>query len=355
MTETDNIIIDTTARIFSELGDPQTLNNASDDTWQRPLWTALEDSGLTRAWVPEDQGGAGAEITDGFDILVTAGRYAVAVPLAETLLAGWLLAKAGIMMPDGPLSVAMGNADNPFRINSDGSLSGTAKVVPFAGDVDHFTVLTDKGVALVKAPDCTIETGVNMAGDAMSDVTFDGVKPTTVAIIPGGFDIKDLMLMGAAIRSAQMAGGLQAILDLAVDYAKERIAFGRPISKFQAVQHNLARLGGETAVAVAAAGSAADAIAKAEGANAHQFDQAVFLEVAAAKIRTGEAVGDGTAIAHQTFGAIGFTSEHVLQRHTRRLWAWRDDYGSESEWAVRLGEMIAANGADELWPLIASR
>ena len=80
MTETDNIIIDTTARIFSELGDPQTLNNASDDTWQRPLWTALEDSGLTRAWVPEDQGGAGAEITDGFDILVTAGRYAVAVP-----------------------------------------------------------------------------------------------------------------------------------------------------------------------------------------------------------------------------------------------------------------------------------
>ena len=153
MIETDNIIIDTTARIFSELGDPQTLNNASDDTWQRPLWTALEDSGLTRAWVPEDQGGAGAEITDGFDILVTAGRYAVAVPLAETLLAGWLLAKAGIMMPDGPLSVAMGNADNPFRINSDGSLSGTAKVVPFAGDVDHFTVLTDKGVALVKAPD----------------------------------------------------------------------------------------------------------------------------------------------------------------------------------------------------------
>ena len=114
-------------------------------------------------------------------------------------------------------------------------------------------------------------------------------------------------------------------------------------------------MGGETAVAVAAAGSAANAIAKAEGANAHQFDQAVFLEVAAAKIRTGEAVGDGTAIAHQTFGAIGFTSEHVLQRHTRRLWAWRDDYGSESEWAVRLGEMIAANGADELWPLIASR
>jgi acyl-CoA dehydrogenase len=317
------------------------------------LWTALEDSGLSRAWVPEDQGGAGAEFTDGFDILVTAGRYAVAVPLAETLLAGWLLAKTGIMMPYGPLSVAVGNADNPLRIPPHGSLSGTAKAVPFAGDVDHFAVLTDKGVALAKAADCNIETGVSMADDAMSDVTFDSVTPLTVAIAPNGFGIKDLMLMGATIRSAQMAGGLQAILDLAVDYAKERVAFGRPIARFQAVQHNLAQLGGETAAATA--GSAADAIANAEGANVEHFDQAVFLEVAAAKIRTGEAVGDGTAITHQTFGAIGFTNEHVLQRHTRRLWAWRDDYGSESEWAVRLGKMIAANDADELWPLIASR
>jgi acyl-CoA dehydrogenase len=150
-----------------------------------------------------------------------------------------------------------------------------------------------------------------------------------------------------------MAGGLQAILDLAVDYAKERVAFGRPITNFQAVQHNLARLGGETAAAVAAARSAADAIANAESANAKHFDQVVFLEVTAAKIRTGEAVGQGRTIAHQTFGAIGFSSEHVLQRHTRRLWAWRDDYGSESEWAVRLGKMIATKGADKLWPLIA--
>jgi acyl-CoA dehydrogenase len=192
-----------------------------------------------------------------------------------------------------------------------------------------------------------------MADDAMSNVTFNGVTPTTVAIAPNGFVIKDLMLMGAAIRSAQMAGGLQAILDLAVDYAKERVAFDRPITNFQAVQHNLARLGGETAAAVAAARSAADAIANAESANAKHFDQVVFLEVTAAKIRTGEAVGQGRTIAHQTFGAIGFSSEHVLQRHTRRLWAWRDDYGSESEWAVRLGKMIATKGADKLWPLIA--
>ena len=68
--------------------------------------------------------------------------------------------------------------------------------------------------------------------------------------------------MGAAVRTMQMAGALEAILELAVAYANERVAFERPIAKFQAVQHNLARLAGEVAVAIAAAGSAADAIAE---------------------------------------------------------------------------------------------
>jgi acyl-CoA dehydrogenase len=144
MTETDNIIIDTTARIFSELGDPQTLNNASEDNCRQLLWTALENSGLYRAWVPEGQGGAGAEIIDGFDILVIAGCFAVVLPLAETLLAGWLLAKVRIMMPNGPLSVAMGNADNSLRINTDGNLFCTAQLVSFVDIVDHFVVFTGK-------------------------------------------------------------------------------------------------------------------------------------------------------------------------------------------------------------------
>ena len=59
--------------------------------WKAPLWQALADAGLTLAWVPEEHGGAGAELADGFAVLGVAGRYAAAVPLAETLLAGWLL------------------------------------------------------------------------------------------------------------------------------------------------------------------------------------------------------------------------------------------------------------------------
>jgi acyl-CoA dehydrogenase len=80
----------------------------------------------------------------------------------------------------------------------------------------------------------------------------------------------------------------------------------------------------------------------------------VFVEVASAKIRVGEAAGAGTPIAHQGHSAIGFTLEHILHRYSWRLWSWRDDFGSESAWGVRLGQLVAAKGADELWPTITA-
>src|SRR5207247_4970660 len=109
-------------------------------------------------------------------------------------------------------------------------------------------------------------------------------------------------------------------------------------------------LAGEVAAAMTAAGSAADA-----PAHAYTFDDAVFLEVASAKIRAAEAAQEGAAIAHQIHGAIGFTREHILHRFTLRLLAWRDDFGNESHWAAALGNRVAARGAEELWPLVASR
>src|ERR1019366_9768513 len=93
VTESDNIVAETAARIFADLADPQTINRASDNHWKEKLWRALSEAGLTLAWVPEKQGGAGASLAEGFAILGAAGRHAVAVPLAETLIAGWLLAR----------------------------------------------------------------------------------------------------------------------------------------------------------------------------------------------------------------------------------------------------------------------
>jgi len=205
-------------------------------------------------------------------------------------------------------------------------------------------------IALVDAAKCRIDAGLNLGGDNSDTVTFDKVAPTTVKPAPKGFDQNALLLMGGVARSLQIAGALESLLDISVRYSNERVAFEKKISKFQAVQHNLARLAGESAAALAAATSAADALS-----NATQFNDEVFLEAAAAKIRCSEAAEKGGGIAHQVHGAIGFTSEHILHRYSLRALAWRDDFGSESYWAVELGKLIAARGADELWPLVASR
>jgi acyl-CoA dehydrogenase len=355
VSESENIIAETAHRIFADLADPQTINRAADGAWKKPLWDTLAEAGLTLAWVPEQHGGAGASVADGFAILSVAGRFALPLPLAETLLAGWLLSAAGISSPPGAtMTVVPARPGDRIALNSDGTLSGQARGVPFGREADHFAVLARDGrgasVALVAAGACRLTEGRTLAGDASDQVAFERARPIRLAPAPAGFDQTTLMLMGAAARSVEMAGALETILDLSVRYANERVAFERAIAKFQAVQHNLARLAGEVAAAVTAAGSAADTIAAAE-----RFDDTVFFEAASAKIRCAEAAEQGVAIAHQVHGAIGFTKEHVLHRFTLRLLSWRDDFGNESQWAVDLGNKVAARGADELWPLLASR
>jgi alkylation response protein AidB-like acyl-CoA dehydrogenase len=81
---------------------------------------------------------------------------------------------------------------------------------------------------------------------------------------------------------------------------------------------------------------------------------ALLPNVAIAKARAGEAAGIGAAIAHQVHGAIGFTLEHDLQFFTKRLCAWRDEFGNEAEWNLQYGNRIAALGPDGLWPAITA-
>jgi acyl-CoA dehydrogenase len=353
--ESGHIVADTAARIFADLADPQTVNRASDDRWKEPLWRTLSQAGLTLAWVPEQYGGTGASLSDGFEALGIAGRYAAPIPLAETLMGGWLLAQAGLAAPDGAMTVAPARPCDGITLNADGTLSGRVAGIPFARDVGHIVALAGKAneavVALVDISACRVSEGRSLAGDAADTVVFDRVKPVRVAAASVGFGQAALMLMGAVVRSVETAGALEAILALSVGYANERVAFERPIGKFQAVQQSLARLAGETSAALAAAGSAADALAQSLAFD----DEALLLEAAAAKIRSAEAAAEGAAIAHQVHGAIGFTREHVLHRYTLRMLGWRDDFGNESYWAAKLGTLVARNGADRFWPMIAAR
>jgi len=352
--ESENIVAETAEKIFSDLADAQTINSDKKGGWKAPLWQALSEAGLPLSWVPEDCGGSGASLAEGFSVLGAAGRFAIAVPLAETMLAGWLLAQAKIASPEGEMTVAPVSPKDRITLNADGTISGRARGVPFANATKHIAVLAGGAnglsIALVEASAARIEAGLNLGGDASDTVTFTNVAPVAIKPAPKGFDGTQLMLMGGVARSLQIAGALESMLEISVRYSNERVAFEKKISKFQAVQHNLAKLAGESAAALAAATSAADAIA-----NATAFDDEVFLEATAAKIRCSEAAEKGAAIAHQVHGAIGFTIEHILHRYSLRALAWRDDFGSESFWAVELGKMVAARGADELWPLVASR
>jgi alkylation response protein AidB-like acyl-CoA dehydrogenase len=144
-----------------------------------------------------------------------------------------------------------------------------------------------------------------------------------------------LQRFGALFRAAQMAGAIEAALALSTRYANDRVQFGRPIAKFQAIQQQLALLAEQAAAASVAVESAA-------------------IAVAAAKIRAGEAAGKVAEIAHEVQRAIGFTHEHSLHRLTRRLWSWRDEFGTESHWSRELGRVVTAAGADALWPTITA-
>jgi alkylation response protein AidB-like acyl-CoA dehydrogenase len=348
---TDNIIVDTATRIFADLCEPQTVNAAEEGRWPEELWNALEESGLTLTWVPDNLGGAGAEMIDGFAVLRVAGRFAAPVPLAETLMAGWLLAQAGISAPPGPMTIAPVHEDGNITLEANGKLRGRTRHIPFARTAKHIAVLAkrdgDPVVALVAAEGLAIREGTSLAGEPQDTVTFDGAAAISSAPAPAGLDAMALSRLGAAMRTQQMAGALEHILDQSVQWSLDRVQFGRPIAKFQAVQHNLATLAGEVAAAGAAADTAAEAIAE-DGAASER----ALRDVAVAKVRVGEAAGNGAAIAHQVHGAMGFTYEHSLHHSTRRLWAWREEFGNETLWAERLGRMIAERGADALWPFI---
>src|SRR6202051_1180960 len=179
--ESENIVAETAEKIFSDLADAQTINRDKKGGWKAPLWQALPESGLPLSWVPEDCGGSGASLAEGFGVLSAAGRFAIAVPLAETMLAGWLLAQAKISSPEGAMTIAPASPKDRIAVGADGTLSGRARGVPFARDAEHIAVLvhgpSGLSIALMEPSRCQIEAGLNLANDGNDTVTFANVAP----------------------------------------------------------------------------------------------------------------------------------------------------------------------------------
>jgi acyl-CoA dehydrogenase len=346
MTEPDSstrdLLRDTATRLFQDLCEPEALRAAEGGNCPAAMWRAVEDAGLPKALVPEAAGGSNVSFPDAMVIVRAAGWFALPLPLPETMLAGWLLSRSGLSVPEGPMTVAYGDGIT-LTLNERGCYPrGQALRVPWARDHTTIVAMNDGGCITVARHDaCSIEPGENVAREPRDRVTLGGRTEQSGA---SHLDRLHLRAVGAALRAQQIAGALERVLDMTTRYAMDRTQFGRPIGKFQAVQQNLAVLAGQTAAAGAAADMAAEAI----------DDTIRLLPIAAAKARCSEAAGIGAAIAHQVHGAIGFTHEHSLHFLTKRLWSWREEFGNEAEWNQLTGRIMAKAGPDRYWAAITA-
>ncbi|MBS0639567.1 MAG: acyl-CoA/acyl-ACP dehydrogenase [Proteobacteria bacterium] len=350
------MLLESMNRLFEDKSIKQVIDAAETGVFASDLWQAVAETGVPLAALPESAGGADAEWSDLFAVLRVAGRFSAPIPLAETMLAGWVAAAAGLEPSDGPMTVGPVRAGDKLTLVRDGNawrLSGTASRLPYASHVAKTVLVVDgpdgeMAVALDGTGEAQITSGKNIANEARDTLTFDNVRIAADAAgtLGGGVSRAALYRRGALARATMMSGALERALDLGVTYAQERVQFGRPISKFQAVQHNLAVLASQTAAAVAAANFGIDALGK-------DADRETLL-IAVAKTRVGEAATLACELAHQVHGAIGFTKEYSLQLSTRRLWSWREEFGSDPEWAVQVGKAVCANGAGNLWAMLTA-
>lgn len=318
------------------------------------LWAVLQESGFDKTLLPESKGGAGVSWADAAGLLVLAGQHAADTLLAEAMVGHWLLDHADVHGATLPTVASTSNSEQIRlgRTRDGWRVDGKLPRVPWGDACTHVAFIVGAGAAaqlivLARgAAGISITPGRNLAGEPRDTLVLEGVVP--LAVVPAPLDARELLSLVAILRSALMAGAIERSLSLSVEYANLRVQFGRPIGKFQAVQQNIAFLATQAAAARAAAEAGSEAIDEWLDGTGARLSQSIAA--ASAKIRAGEAAGQACAIAHQVFGAIGFTEEHELHHFTKRLWSWRDECGNEAYWSRELGERILADASGQsLW------
>lgn len=340
MDDTDGLLARTTERLLAEQVDDAAMRAAASGVWLEQAWSAAAELGLPLAMVEGEQG-FGVALSDGFALIRLLGSRAIPLPLAETMVANLLLARAGLPVAEGV--VALIPAAAGVRLDRQGEgwrARGVADRVAWGRNAAALVVEDDGRIALLTSGFEVSAAGTNLAQMPRDQLTIDGAAQ--VASWPG----LTLLEAGALVRAVAAAGAMETLVQLCTTHVVERTQFGRAISGFQVVQHALARLASEAAAAAAAADLAVDAfVASAADAG---------LAIAAARSRVGEAVGVATGIAHQLHGAMGFTEEHRLHWFTTALWSWRDEFGSAGWWTRHLGAAMLARPKAAYWPTVTA-
>lgn len=322
MSENRQFFRETVERILADSLDQNAIEAAETRTLPEALYQALGENGVTLMLVPEDAGGIGADIGDAVEILRAMGAAAAPGPMVETLLGNALLARAGLEPAKGPIALAF--ADDTATVLHD---------IPWGGAAEHVLIVSPAGVRLSTASDWTVVTGFDAAGEPRDTLSMG--QPGVLFPLDTGIALRT----AAVLRGGQILGAIEWTLARSIDYAGERRQFGRELAKFQAIQQMLAELAGHVLASAVLTEAAAESMSE--------------TMISAARSRLGDAADAAITIGHQVHGALGFSREYSLNHRTRRLMAWRDDFGSVLAWRRALAGSFVDCARDAFWPAVS--
>lgn len=351
MSELQTMLGDMVDRLLKELSE-QRRNNQSA-TLNREQWQLIEEFGLTRLLLPESKDGFNGQWSDAYLVFELLGKYTLPLPIGETIIAKNILHQLapenGSDLDHGMITI--GQCEEP-NLSSDKEgnwvFSGALNDTPWGEEAGSILLQISMPAGntlllLDPASAATMETISAGNTDPRTQLNFDHAKPLLQVNTPS--QQHSVFHAAALLRSAQISGAMQATLALSVQYVNERSQFGRALAKFQVIQHDLARMAEQVSAVKAAAVSAC---------KARDYDPASF-EIGSAKLRANMAVPMVCSIAHQVHGAIGFTQEYPLHCYTRRLRAWRSEFGNDGFWSQTLGEQVLQLKETSLWQFLTER
>ncbi|HMG26446.1 MAG TPA: acyl-CoA dehydrogenase family protein [Acidimicrobiia bacterium] len=306
------------------------------------LWKAMVEQGWTAVDVPEERGGLGLGAVEVAVLVEEIGRHVAPAPFLSTLLALGALTRAG--REEWAARLAGGDAIGCVAWTRTGHggvraerdrLTGRSDPVPFAPSADVAVVTADTGegpalflVELGEGEQPRREPAMDLTRE-LAWLRFD---ETPAERVGGSEDVEALLDCGAAFTSAEMLGGAARAMEMAVDYAKDRVQFGRPIGSFQAVKHRCADM------LVDVEGMRSSAYWAAWCIGAGHEDASVAASTA--KIWCSDASKRVMASALQVHGGIGFTWEHDLHLFLKRAQLDQVSFGDAAYHRQRLADLL---------------
>jgi acyl-CoA dehydrogenase len=296
------------------------------------LWAAAEEVGYTTATVPAQLDGGDGTIDDAVAIARAAARVLYGAPVAvASAVLGPLLAAAGWFPRD----------DVPAVVISREAPAG-AVVVDFGTDARLvYLVVAADGGSRVRLIDLDTRSTVRAPARVADPAQVAYVDLAAGAVLDEvglAEPFERWLALGALSSASQIAGAVDAVIGRTVDYLDTRVQFGRPLMRFQALQHRLADLAAQSELL----GHAVDLAAE------HWMDasaDAVWAS-AVAKIEAATVGALAVSEAHQLHGAIGYTEESGLGEYSKLVWSQCQRHGSGLWWREWLGRRV---GAADLW------